>query len=236
MMLTTLLRALQIMDLKLAGTVHLKVDGGSEIWNSTVLAVLDLLFDMYPELKEIVVSRFGAGHTHADLDRIYGYLNQVLFGISPGGHRAGRNIYSREEFFQLLEQALQTSKDTALLAMMVEDLLFTFDFKSLVALHLYSEFKGHGSSGQIHVFRFRRVDGSPQSASHLVQVLAPISDLASCRWIFSPNSQFSAGLARCEAGQGEPVRCWCNEGFACAATEALALAQATTGLGHGACD
>jgi hypothetical protein len=85
MMLTTLLRALQIMDLKLAGTVHLKVDGGSEIWNSTVLAVLDLLFDMYPELKEIVVSRFGAGHTHADLDRIYGYLNQVLFGMSPGG-------------------------------------------------------------------------------------------------------------------------------------------------------
>ena len=162
MMLTTLLRALQIMDLKLAGTVHLKVDGGSENWNSTVLAVLDLLFDMYPELKEIVVSRFGAGHTHADLDRIYGYLNQVLFGMSPGGHRAGRNIYSREEFFQLLEQALQTSNDTALLAMKVEDLLFTFDFKSLVAPHLYSEFKGHGSSGQIHVFRFRRVDGSPQ--------------------------------------------------------------------------
>jgi hypothetical protein len=46
--------------------------------------------------------------------------------------------------------------------MKVEDLLFTFDFKRLVAPHLYSEFKGHGSSGQIHVFRFRRVDGSHQ--------------------------------------------------------------------------
>ncbi len=126
MTLTTLLRALQIMDLKLAGTVHLRVDGGSENWNSTVFALLDPLFDMYPELTEIVVaSRFGAGHTHADLDRIYGYLNQVLFGISPGGRRAGCNIYSREKFFQLLEQALQTSKDTALLAMKVEDLLFT---------------------------------------------------------------------------------------------------------------
>ena len=95
MMLTTLLRTLQIMDLRLAGTVHLKV-GGSENWNSTVLLVLDLLFDTYPELKEVVISRFGAGHTHADLDRIYGYLNRVLFGVSPGGHRAGRNILSRE--------------------------------------------------------------------------------------------------------------------------------------------
>lgn len=44
--------------------------------------------------------------------------------------------------------------------MKVKDLLFTFDFKSLIKPHLYSEFKGHGSSGQIHVFRFRRVDGS----------------------------------------------------------------------------
>jgi hypothetical protein len=61
MMLTTLLGAPQIMDPKLAGTVHLKVDGGSENWNSTVLAVLDLLFDMYPELKEIVVFRFARG-------------------------------------------------------------------------------------------------------------------------------------------------------------------------------
>jgi hypothetical protein len=76
-------------------------------------------------------------------------------GISPGGHCAGRNIYSPDEFFRLLEQTLQTSKDTAQMTTKIEDLLFTFDFKSLIAPYLY-EFKGHGSAGQIHMFR--RVD------------------------------------------------------------------------------
>jgi hypothetical protein len=81
MILTSLLRTLQLLDMKLTETVHLKVDGGSENWNSTVLAILDLLFDIYPGLKEIV-SRFAAGHTHGDLGRIYGYINQKVFGIS----------------------------------------------------------------------------------------------------------------------------------------------------------
>jgi hypothetical protein len=41
----------------------------------------------------------------------------------------------------------------------VEDLMFTLNFTSLIAPRLYSQFRGHGSSGQIHVFRFRRLPG-----------------------------------------------------------------------------
>jgi hypothetical protein len=157
MMLTSLLRTFQQLDLKLAGTVYLRVDGGPENWNSTVFAVLDLLFDMYPELQELIISRFGVGHTHGDLDRIFSYINRALQGRGFGGYEHGRNVLTREEFCDIIKAALAANKDTMLLAASVEDLLFTFDFKSFIEPHLYSEFKGHGSSGQIHVFRYRRV-------------------------------------------------------------------------------
>ena len=39
-----------------------------------------------------------------------------------------------------------------LLKARIEDLMFTYDFKSFLEPHIYSEFRGHGSSGQIHVF------------------------------------------------------------------------------------
>ena len=41
-----------------------------------------------------------------------------------------------------------------------EDLLFTFDFKKLLRPHLDPQFKGYGSSGQVHVIRFRRMPGT----------------------------------------------------------------------------
>ena len=165
MMLTTLLRALQLTDLQMKGFVYLKVDGGSENWNIFVLAVLDLLFDLYPDLKELTLSRFGVGHTHADLDRLFGYLNHMLFGTGAGGSKRGRNVYTREEYVRLLRCALSDKKDTMLLDTHIEDLLFTYDFKSFLAPHLNTRFSGYGSSGQIHVFRFKRLSG--QSTPHI---------------------------------------------------------------------
>ncbi len=46
---------------------------------------MDLLFDIYLELNEFYVSRFAVGHTHADLDRFFGYLIQILFGTAAEG-------------------------------------------------------------------------------------------------------------------------------------------------------
>ena len=98
---------------------------------------LIFLFEIYPGFKEIVVSRFAAGHAHGNLDRIYDY-----------------------------------NKDTMELETKVEDLMFTFDFTSFIAPHMYSQVRGHGSSGQYHVFRFRRLPGMLRHMI-LVQVLAP---------------------------------------------------------------
>ena len=157
MMLTTLLRAMQLEELSPRDVIKLKVDGGSENWNVIVLAFIDLMFDMYPELKEVFISRFGVGHTHNDLDRLFSYINQMVFGISAGGKKAGKTILTRESFFDVSLSALAGKTDTMYLEKRIEDLLFTYDFKSFLEPHLYSEFRGHGSSGQIHVFRFRRV-------------------------------------------------------------------------------
>ena len=60
MMLTTLLRTFQHLESSLPRKVYLRVDGGSENWNECVFAVVDLLFDMYPELTSFIchVSRW----------------------------------------------------------------------------------------------------------------------------------------------------------------------------------
>ena len=121
--------------------------------------MVDLLFDMYPELTEFYVSRFAVGHTHADLDRFFGYINQILFGISPGGEKKGVHVLTRDEFERLIRKALGDKKDTMLLDVKIEDLLFTFDFWSFLKTHKYSGFSGYGSSGQVHVLRFQRRAG-----------------------------------------------------------------------------
>ena len=193
MMLTALLKAMHQENLAPSEVVKIKVDGGSENWNVIVLAFIDLLFDMYPELKEVVISWFGVGHTHNDLDRLFGYINQIVFGISPGGQKKGRDVLTREAFFDLCRDALKTKQDTMLLETRIEDLMFTYDFKSFLEPHIYREFRGHGSSGQIHVFRFQRRHG--RAHPHQLQVLAPISDLAARGWVFIASSYHAARLA-----------------------------------------
>ena len=77
MFLTTLLRLMQLVSTS-PRTVKLRIDGGSEGWNACVLAFIDLYFDIFPEMNEYYVSRFGVGHTHADLDRFFGYINSII--------------------------------------------------------------------------------------------------------------------------------------------------------------
>ena len=84
MFLTALMRTFQLLGKGLSRIIKLRIDVGSEGWNAALLAVVDLLFDIYPELNEFYVSRFAVGHTHADLDRSFGYLNQILFGTAAG--------------------------------------------------------------------------------------------------------------------------------------------------------
>jgi len=159
MFLTTLMRTFQILGAGLPRVVKLRIDGGSEGWNQCTLAFVDLCFDLFPQLEEFYVSRFAVGHTHADLDRFFSYINQILFSTAAGGKKAGMDIPTRERFRELVLEALKNKKDTQLLEHHMEDLLFAFDFWALLRPHLNSEFKNYGATGPVHVFRFKRQIG-----------------------------------------------------------------------------
>ena len=158
MMLTTLMRVQKQLGI-LPNTVYYRLDAGPENWCHCVFGVFDLMFDTNPQLQELYVSRAAVGKTHNGLDRWFGYINQGVFGVSPGGVRTGVNIYTRDDFHKILHDSLQGKKDTCLLDVHIEDLLFSFDFWQLLKPHRDTSFTGYGGSGQVHVFRYRRLPG-----------------------------------------------------------------------------
>ena len=115
MALTCLMRSLQMLSMGIIHTLYLQVDGGSENWNAVLFALVDLLFDLYPTLQKVIVSRLPVGHTHIDIDRFFSYLNGILFGNPKAGRSAGVNVHTRDEFVKLYYQAFATKKDTMLL-------------------------------------------------------------------------------------------------------------------------
>ena len=114
------------------------------------------MFITYESLDEYIISRLGVGHTHIDIDRLFSYLNQTLFGIGRGGSRSGENVMTHEDFKNLFFKAMSDKKDVMLLDHKFEDLNFTYDFWSLFRPHQYDDLSGYGSSGPVHVMRFKR--------------------------------------------------------------------------------
>ena len=164
MALTCLMRAMQLMpeSMQTMDTLYLQCDGGSENWNQSLFAVIDLLFDLYPGLKKVVVSRLPVGHTHIDIDRFFSYLNNKLFGSAGGGQNAGANVFTREAFNEMFFESMAGNKDTMYLKHIMEDLNRTYDFHSFLEPHFYKGFSGYGSSGNVHIMKFeRRGSGSP---------------------------------------------------------------------------
>jgi hypothetical protein len=62
--MTCLMRAMQLLEGGFSGILYLQVDGGSENWNKVLFALVDLWFDLYPNLQTVIVSRLPVGHTH----------------------------------------------------------------------------------------------------------------------------------------------------------------------------
>ena len=161
MALTCLMRALQKMN-GIPEVLYLQVDGGSENWNHVLFAVIDLLFDLYPGLKKVIVSRLPVGHTHIDVDRFFSYFNKKLFGSGAGGRNSGANVLTREAFARLFRESMATNKDTMLLEHILEDLNGVYDFWDFLEPHFYSGFSGYGSAGNVHVLKFERIgEGAP---------------------------------------------------------------------------
>ena len=159
MAMSCLMRAMQLMQDTYHGvqqTVYLQVDGGSENWNQVLFAWVDLWFDYFPHLQTVIISRLPVGHTHIDVDRLFSYLNGELFG-SGGGLRAGKNILTKKAFEESYRTAMAGNKDTMLLNHEYEDINCVYDFWEWLSPHFYQNFSGYGSSGNVHVMRFRRL-------------------------------------------------------------------------------
>ena len=159
MALTSFMRSLQLImegSHTVPHTMYIQVDGGKENWNKCTLALFDLLFDLYPTLSNLYVSRLPVGHTHVDLDRFFGYFNRLLFGTGKRGRKPGVDVLTHEDFRSLFLSAMAANKDTMLLQHIMENLHFTYDFWSIISPHLNDDFSGYGSSGEVHVFRFQR--------------------------------------------------------------------------------
>ena len=61
-------------------TVYVQIDGGSENVNKTVLAMLALLVaKRVGGLRNIVLTRLPVGHTHEDIDSIFGVISRWIF-------------------------------------------------------------------------------------------------------------------------------------------------------------
>ena len=160
--MTCLMRAMQLLEGGFSGILYLQVDGGSENWNKVLFALVDLWFDLYPNLQTVIVSRLPVGHTHIDIDRFFSYLNSLLFGSSFGGRQAGANVLTREAFEKLFHDSMVANKDTMLLKHVMEDVNVVYDFWDFLEPHLYSGFSGYGSSGNVHVIKYdRRGSGPP---------------------------------------------------------------------------
>jgi len=52
MFLPALMRTFQLLGKGLSRIGKLRIDVGSEGWNAALLAVVDLLFDIYPEMRQ----------------------------------------------------------------------------------------------------------------------------------------------------------------------------------------
>lgn len=61
-------------------TVYVQIDGGSENVNKTVLAMLALLVaKRVGGLRALVLTRLPVGHTHEDIDSIFGVISRWIF-------------------------------------------------------------------------------------------------------------------------------------------------------------
>jgi hypothetical protein len=161
--LTCLVRSLQ--QLAAAGkvfptTLYLQVDGGTENWNLTLFAFIDLCFDLFPSLNLAYVCRLAAKKGHQDIDRLFSYGNQGLFGTGPKGKKVGKDVLTRDDFKRIFLSALADKPETMLLHRTFEDLDFTYDMKSFLDPHINPEFSGYGSRGEVHLLRFLRKEKS----------------------------------------------------------------------------
>lgn len=98
-------------------TLYVQVDGGSENANSTLLATLELLVAKRI-IKTIVMTRLPVGHTHADIDAVFGVIWSIF---------RGEPCLTLQQYKSMIEDVLKGTK----LKCTVEDVMVIPDYNFL---------------------------------------------------------------------------------------------------------
>lgn len=109
---------MQKVDGKLPETLFVQVDGGPENANKLVLAVLSyFVAKQVCGLKKIVYSRLPVGHTHEDIDGIFGRISKYIYN---------RHVLTPKAYAKAIEEAL---KGKGKLDIVVHDLYVIPNYK-----------------------------------------------------------------------------------------------------------
>lgn len=114
-------------------------DGGTENWNRTMLAYLNVLV-IKKIFDRIDIQRLTVGHGHTDLDGVFGVCSCHIHGTTT---RTGVSCYTPKEFVDEITAATSGCKLKA-----IENQRFNWDFVKWLAPRVDKQFSGHGSGAR----------------------------------------------------------------------------------------
>lgn len=120
LMMTLLLRALQVYAQAPPPNMACIMDGGSDLWNKVMMAFFSHLMMKYNYMKEIIVGRHMVGHTHGiTVDGNFGDFGRLLKG-SKGVPVEETGAFSPTQFDDKLKKAWNSSNRMTVKRIVVE--------------------------------------------------------------------------------------------------------------------
>jgi hypothetical protein len=157
--------------------LRMNVDGGSENWNQTTFAFYAHLVTL-GIFKKVVLTRLPVGHTHNDLDAIFGIISMALHGT--GVFDTGRGCLHPFDFGETLRAAFVSDRSKPVVVW----LNGFYDFVAYYKDHL-SLLAGYGASCQYTAAlgEAPRMDAKRVSHLRVVHIqLDPQASIATARF------------------------------------------------------
>jgi hypothetical protein len=147
-------------DDKLPSVVYVQIDGGSENVNKTVLAMLSLLVaKRVGGVRQIVLTRLPVGHTHEDIDSIFGVLSRWIFK---------NYIKDPQGYETAIKQALSRKGITS----EVIDVFVVPDFEAFISPYIDENFARYSQHiCLLYLYFFRYLLVVPLVATHLFMLI-----------------------------------------------------------------
>jgi len=130
--------------------LYIQADGGAENANKYVLATLELLVAQRV-VKKIVFSRLPTGHTHEDIDAIFGTISKWINAFDT-------HIPTLDAYKSLIE----TSFLSGAMKCKIEDVMLIPDYQAIMGPHIDPKFKHlHKVHDTQHQWQFEAVEPCP---------------------------------------------------------------------------